>query len=251
MDMTEYQQNFTESLARDLARVEVSPERGIEAIVAANGKAIAYRQPASVVPESLEAQLAAVAIRVATIAAGRIAAIEADADHSDDWKLREAAKISEVAAADFAAAKREIDAVVDGFAKSEAADAVAPPLTSTDIPGALVDDECRAWMRSLSRDEQVALGATLQEPQNARLLAAMMRSPLPLPVWLAESARNAWAEARLSADPQMARLRRQASERVTWLATIGAQAEAALPRVAGTREAQFAAAKADALKDRS
>jgi len=219
--------SLSANLAESLGKLGVSPmigdttrgeHAGVDGWRLANGAMIGWRCPDDT--GERESHVAASLIRVAAEAAQRIASIDADTTRTDSWKAEQRAKIASEAQARFDDARGHADKIATDFAAADAREAAPAPLAAGDHAAALVDHECRAWLRSLDPEALVALGKELTEPKHARLLEAMMRSPVPLPPWIAESARAAWIEHRLRADPQGARLRRQARERVEWLGTV-------------------------------
>jgi len=215
------------NLAASLSALGVTPllgdadrgeHAGVDGFRLPTGQVIGWRAPDDA--DTRETQVAASLIRVAAEAAQRIAAIDADTTRTEPWKAGERSKVASEAQARFDAARAEADRIAADFAAADAREAAPAPLGAGDHAAALVDSECRTWLRSLDREGLIALGRELGDPKHARLLEAMMRSPIPLSPWIAESARAAWIEHRLRADPQGARLRRQARERVEWLAAV-------------------------------
>ena len=221
--------NLSESLSK-LGAQAVTPgteSRGaqfdIDAIRLANGAVIGWRCPDD--SGERETQVGASLARIAAEAAQRLAAIDADDTRTEAWKATERAKVAAETLQRFEAARGEADKIVTEFAEADAREAVASPIAAGDHAAALVDHECRAWLRSLDADALVTLAKELTEPRHARLLEAMMRSPVPLPPWIADAARSAWIEHRMRADPQGTRLRKQAAARTEWLGAIVSQVD--------------------------
>ncbi|WP_395684349.1 hypothetical protein [Dokdonella sp.] len=226
----DHNENFAVTIAADGARAQRGEDGRVDAIVLTEGRAIAWRAPIGAEPGTREYDLAARLVRSATKAAGEIDRIRADPDRSDAWKDAEAERVAARVGAEFASARSEADRHVAEFEARDAQEAVAPPLAAGDHAAALVDHECRMWLRGLDRDALVKLATELTDPRHARLLAAMMRSPVPLPGMLGPVASAAWLDVQAKADPQGARLRRQATERVGWLRQVIEQSANALPK---------------------
>jgi len=224
--------SFAENLANGLATLGATAiagdatrgeHGGVDGFRLPTGAVIAWRCPDD--SGERESHVGASLVRVAAEAAQRMTAIDADDTRTESWKAEQRAKIAEETAQRFAAARAEADKIAATFTEADAREAVPAPLGAGDHAAALVDHECRAWMRTLDREALVALGKELTDPKHARLVEAMMRSPIPLPEWIAPQAKAAWIESRLRADPQGARLRRQAADRVEWLGSVVGQVE--------------------------
>jgi hypothetical protein len=223
-----YDDNLARVLTEDNATAIRNEHGGIEAIRFANGTACAWRCPGD--SDSRETHSGAKLVRTVAKAHNDIARVQADSTRSESWKAEQIGRITDDAALAFAVVKAEANKVVADFDAADARDAVPPAIQPGDYATALVDHECREWLRSLDRDAQVKLIGELTEPRHTRLLAAMMRSPVPLPVWIAPAVSGAWLDVQAKADPHGARLRRQASERVNWLRQVMEQSANTLPK---------------------
>jgi len=210
---------LTESF-RALGAEPIHGAAGIDAFKLPTGAVLPWRAPST---EGREAQLGAGMARVVAEAAQRVAAVDADSTRTHSWKAEQRARIAAEARARFEAVRAEANALVLAFEEADAAEAVPAPLAAGDHAAALVDHEVRSWLRQRSPDELAALTRDLGRPEHARLCEAVLRSPVPMPPLFAAAAREAWIARRVAADPQAARLRRQAAERVHWLRGLAEQ----------------------------
>lgn len=211
-------EQFTETaLAESFRALGAEPIRsaaGIDAFRLPTGGVLPWRAPST---EGREAQLGAGMARVVAEAAQRVAAVDADTSRTDAWKAEQRARIAAETRARFEAIRADAERVVLAFEEADAAEAVPAPLAAGDHAAALIDHEIRGWLRQRSADELAALTRDLGRPEYARLCEAVLRSPVPMPPLFFAAAREAWLARRVAADPQAARLRRQAAERVHWL----------------------------------
>lgn len=202
---------------------------GIDAIRLPTGGVIGWRAPAGLDNDCTQhgARLARIAIE----ASARIAAIGSDTDHSESWKAAERGKVAALTADQFAAARADANREIAAFKAADVRESVPPPLSQTDAVGAIEDREIRDLVRAMQPDEQAALAHELLAGQHPRVLAALLRSPLPWTGVLGDTLPAAWATAKARANPHEYRLREQAQQAVAWLAEVIEQAQNTLPQV--------------------
>lgn len=211
-------ETFTESaLAESFRALGAEPihgAAGIDAFKLPTGAVLPWRCPST---EGREAQLGAGMARVVAEAAQRVAAVDADSTRTDSWKAEQRARIAAETRARFEAVRAEAERVVLAFEEADAREAVPAPLAAGDHAAALIDHEIRGWLRQRSPDELAELTRGLGRPEYTRMVEAVLRSPVPMPPLFVAAARESWLARRVAADPQAARQRRHAAERVAWL----------------------------------
>lgn len=220
-------QNFINVLAEDSATAILGTNGGIDAIRFASGAAVAWRCPGSFGDH--ESSLAARAVRTVAKAHVAIAKVQADESRSESWKASEVERIATEAAAKFATERAEADKLVTDFAAADQRECQPPPLDRGDHVGAGYDREIRDEVRKLAPESQNELARELLEGKHPQTLAALLRSPWPLPGVLADALPEAWQRQLLASDPHMARQRQRAVQRVEWLRVVLEQSQAALP----------------------
>jgi hypothetical protein len=232
--MNTFCDEFTATIRADGCDVARAPDGRIDAIVLPTGGAIAWRMPAHVAPTDREAILGIRAARILTKRAALVAKVQSDERLSDAAKIEDVAKIDDEARASFAQVKSEADALIAEFDDADARESVPPPLAPGDSVGALLDREDRDEVRKLDREGQTELAKALLDGKHPDILASLLRSRWPLPPVLAAVVNEAYQRQLLASDPQGARLRKRAVDRVDWLRGITGQTFDAMPRATET-----------------
>jgi hypothetical protein len=227
--MLEYENNLEAALAGDGATVTRGREGGIESVRTALGAGIAWRPPAGSTPAMPEVNLGAAAIRIAANAARDVARIDADARLSETAKRDDTAAVSRRAFTALAELEQKVEANAREHASLRAQVLGVPPLAAGDTAEAIVDGECRAWVRGLSREEQARLGVELANGEHTRLLQALVRSAMPLPPYMKDLLPAAVRAAQYKANPERVEGIEARAERVEWLGEVVRQAYAATP----------------------
>lgn len=224
-------ENFSRVLAEDNATAIMDAQGSIDAIRFASGSAIAWRAPVGATPGTREYDLGAKLTRTVAKAHDAIAKIQADPTRTHSWKVEQFARIAAESAAAFAAERRDADAVVTAFNEADRREAMPPPLAPTDAVGGGRDQWLVDRVLSLDREGAASLSQELLDGKHVRVLEALMRAPSwpPLPAPIAAVLNESWQRQRLANDPQGARMRQRAVERIGWLRTIADQAQGALP----------------------
>lgn len=230
MTFSTYEQNFADMLTGLGATAVAGEQGGIDAIRFANGSAVAWRAPPSAEPGTREAHLVARMVQIAADGHGKIAKIAGDPDRSPDWKAREVEKIAAATNAAFAAVKVEAEKLVADFAALDAKEAVPPALAPGDASGAILDHEIRDRVHAMTPADHAALAQRLTDGECPRVIEALLRSPFGLPKGvLADIVPRAYLDLQAKRDPQTARLRTAARERVEFLADRTQQIATVLP----------------------
>jgi hypothetical protein len=224
----QYETNLARVVAESGGRTQLAPDGSLAAIITAHGQGMAWLSPG--LPSDRETGLAAKLAMIAVKAAGDIRTIRADSTRSPTWIEEHVAATTAAAHATFAAARQEADKLVADFATADVREAQPAALAPTDAVGAIMDAAIQSRVLQMTPAEHVALAKRFSDGEHPRVLDALLRDPFGLPKGvLADSVPGAWLNAKAAADPQGARLRRQAAARIESLSTMTAQAEAALP----------------------
>lgn len=231
--ISDYTRALVEAVASEgaqpiYARAEVGGE--LDAIRLPSGPVIAWRAPASLDPNDSGSELhkAALAIRTATSAAARVATIKRDDRLSDTAKDGDIAKAWADAADKADKLLSEVEAEAERFAAHERA--TLAPERVTDPVRQLADMEARQWLASVPPADLPALVAKMHAGELAELLAAAMRSPVPLPGGIAQALPAAWRAHLTRTRPDDLRALDARRERLTWLQEVTRQAAGAIQR---------------------
>lgn len=200
------------------------------------GGVLPWRIPQTTSRDAPERHAAAQGLRAVAAHAAAIKAIDADPDHSDSWKAARRDEATARLCVEGGAALKRADDIIAAFETADAREAVPARLEHADFPAALLDHEIRTYVRGLDHDGQVALASELPNPKHARLVEALLRSPVPLPAWIDAPARAAWVDHRTSANPAAAKQRTEARELIQWLGTVRASVAGYLERLASDRK---------------
>jgi len=231
--LTDYTRNLVETVASEgaqpiYARAEVGGE--LDAIRLPTGAAIAWRVPESADPNDSASELhkAALAIRAATSAAARVTAIQRDERLSDTAKAEDIANAWAGGAAKVDKLLSEVEAEAERFAAHERAMLAPPPVT--DPVHQMADMEARQWLASVPAADLPDLVNKMQAGELPELLAAAMRSPVPLPGGIAQALPAAWRAHLTRTRPDDLRALDARRERLTWLLEVTRQAAGAIQR---------------------
>ena len=231
--LSEYTRNLVEAVASEGAQpiyARAGEGGELDAIRLPTGGAIAWRAPESVDPtdSTSEVHKAALAIRTVTSAAARVAAIQRDDRLSDAAKADDVAKVWAEAAAKADKLASEVEAEAERFAAHERATLAPPPVT--DPVHQMADMEARQWLASVPAADLPDLVNKMQAGELPELLAAAMRSPVPLPGGIAQALPAAWRAHLTRTRPDDLRALDARRERLTWLLEVTRQAAGAIQR---------------------
>ena len=231
--LSEYTRNLVEAVASEGAQpiyARAGEGGELDAIRLPTGGAIAWRAPESVDPtdSTSEVHKAALAIRTVTSAAARVAAIQRDDRLSDAAKADDVAKVWAEAAAKADKLASEVEAEAERFAAHERATLAPPPVT--DPVHQMADMEARQWLASVPAADLPELVNKMQAGELPELLAAAMRSPVPLPGGIALALPAAWRAHLTRTRPDDLRALDARRERLTWLLEVTRQAAGAIQR---------------------
>lgn len=190
MNTTEYEANFADVIRSEGGTAIFGNGGRIDAVRAANGVVMPWRPPEGITTDSPELHVAAVAVRAMTSAAAQAAVVERDPDLSDTAKARKVAEIQAAATSKVGDALH--DAELDMATFETAATAFYAPPPVADPVEQVRDMEARQW---LAAQPEAALPGIVQKMTAGELpalLAAAMRSPVPLPGGIAQALPAAW-----------------------------------------------------------
>lgn len=231
--LSDYTRNLAEAVASEGAQpIYARAEEGgeLDAIRLPTGGAIAWRAPESVDPTDSTSELhkAALAIRTATSTAARVTAIQRDARLSESAKAEDIASAWAGGAAKVDKLLSEVEAEAERFAAHERATLAPPPVT--DPVHQMADMEARQWLASVPAADLPELVNKMQAGELPELLAAAMRSPVPLPGGIAQALPAAWRAHLTRTRPDDLRALDARRERLTWLLEVTRQAAGAIQR---------------------
>lgn len=173
-----------------------------------------------------EAQLMAAQARVVGELHQQLEAIASDTTRSESWKHQQRELVSTRAAAQLESEASRARDVVESFVLADQREAVPVQLEPGDAAGAVRDAEIRRFIFGLEGDLAVAFAGRLSEPGMEAVVAALLRSPIPLDVasefgemWR-RLAVSAWVDHQTRANPELYRQRTEARERTEWLRQV-------------------------------
>jgi hypothetical protein len=229
----DYSRNLADALASEGSQAIFSGAE-IEVIRLPSGGVIAWRPPESADPSesSNEIHKAAGAVRAVTNAAARVASIQRDADLSDTAKARKVAEVLADAATKAERAVADAEAEIASFEAAER-QFMAPP-TVADPVEQIRDMEARQWLAAQPVADLAGVVQKMQAGELPDVLAAAMRSPVPLPGGIAQALPAAWRAHLERTAPDRLQTFEQRRERVEWLRIVVRQAADAIPRQTAT-----------------
>lgn len=190
MNIEDYETNLAEAVRAEGGTAIMNTEGRIDAVRTANGATVAWRPPEGTTTDSPELHAAAVAIRAMTNAAAQAAAVERDADLSDTAKARKVADVWTVARGKVDRALHDVETDMATFEAACAAFYAPPPVA--DAVEQVRDMEARQWLAAQPEAALPGIAQKMTAGELPALLAAAMRSPVPLPGGIAQVLPAAW-----------------------------------------------------------
>lgn len=197
---------------------------GTGAMMIRDGKAISWNPPEGSAVDHAEVGSAARAIKLVSDLTALAAATDADPRLSDSAKAQDIDKAIDRAADELQIVENGIDMHATQLAEFEREFyGLARP---ADPVAVMEEQEIRGWFRTL--DASARLSALRDAPAN--VIAALVRSPIPLPKDASDIANASWRALRDSQDPAKAKAIAGRLERIAWARTVLDHARLAMPK---------------------
>lgn len=235
--LSEYNNNFAATVASERANAvfdRIEDGGRLRVIRTATGAVVPWSPPDSMDPGDSASELhkGAMAARTLTSVSNRVKAIQDDARLSDQAKADDIARAWAEGATAADRLQADVEGDIERFTAHEAA-FFAPPAV-TDPVQQIADMEARQWFQALHADQVPGVVHAMENGEQPALLAALMRSHIPLPHGVQQTLASAWRAHLARTKTAELRAIEGRRERLDWLRMVTAQVASAIPRPQAT-----------------